>query len=158
VGNSFISDVLVGWIPSPFSGQERWPIVQWRSAEGFGCPTNSIVLYYDETEGKCLWVADGWISDPRENIFTEFAAEFKLAKTPIFNGHTRELASLLATQLIAAGVIDDIFSIPSPDDPPPPYSPSHREVVRDNWRKAVVNYPASYVDQKSVPITPRNQR
>lgn len=110
VKSPFISGILAGWIPSPFAVHDRWPIVQWRSVEGFSCPTNSIVLYYHDKQ--VYWVADAWIPDPRqEEVIGDFAAEFNSATKPIVNGHVRELASLLAFYLIDQGLYkDDVTS------------------------------------------------
>ena len=135
VRSSLISDIKVGTIPSPFSPQERWSIVQWRSVEGYGCPTNSIVMYCYGQE--CLWVADGWISGPRSSSLSEFAAEFAAAEQPIFNAHVRELASLLAYYLVEelglyrGTVAADGFEAGSPT--------SHEEAWQ-KWFRAVLQY------------------
>jgi len=135
VRSTLISAIKVGTIPSPFSPQERWSIVQWRSVEGYGCPTNSIVMYCYGQE--CLWVADGWISGPRSSSLSEFAAEFAAAEQPIFNAHVRELASLLAYYLVEelglyrGTVAADGFEAGSPT--------SHEEAWQ-KWFRAVLQY------------------
>jgi hypothetical protein len=136
VKSPYVSGILAGWIPSPFSVHERWPIIQWRSVEGFGCPTNSIVLYCNE-QREVLWVADGWISDPKakQEVIPDFAAEFNSATRPIENAHVRELASLLAFHLIEEGVYQD--RITSQED----YnvvSPGPGNEVWQKWWRAIV--------------------
>lgn len=95
VANPYIGEVKCGRIPSPFSLDESWILLQWRSKDGQNLPPNSII-FSGSNRILLPWIADAWIPSPNGDSPSAFAQDFSRSEGPVFNTHVRQLACYLA--------------------------------------------------------------
>jgi hypothetical protein len=112
VGNPSIADVKCGLIPSPLSLEQRWILFQWRSIDGYNNrPPNSIIVNFHR--GLWTWISDAWIPGPNEPPGSAFVEESSSqSDQPIFNTHVRELACLLALDLLTNNMVREELDMP----------------------------------------------